>query len=496
MNRNFGYFVALLMVAALLGWGVTGCELIASVDRSRIDQGTGGDQTGGGGTGGTGGGMTGGGGIGGGGGPACDPATCDGVDTDCRFRACDANDECTFENAMTGDPCDDGTSADAAVCDGLGACVECNGNADCTFDVNATECSNNECVPATCNDGIENGDETDVDCGGSCNQCIDGDTCALDADCVSLFCDNLVCTACGGDGDCADLAGHYCSGGDCVPKLVNGDTCTGANQCVSDFCVSEPSQAGVCCNTLCDAIDCQSCRAADTGGNNGACLPITGGADPYNECTQAVNAQHCEGNACSGTSAACAAAPNGHVCRNEVTSPACDLAETCNGTALTCPANSFKLAGAACGDSTNNPPCNLADTCAGGANVCNANLAGSGTNCGSGPTECSGQDTCNGSGVCLPNHLGNGAACGSAADTDCTAPDTCNGSGTCLTNHATINTPCGDGIGEPVCNPDVCDGAGVCTDVPFVDDCLVSCPQVLNGGCDSGVCTDPGVCMN
>ncbi len=488
MKRNSGYFMALLVVGTLFAWSIAGCELIVSVDRGRIDQGTGGGQTGGGGTGGstT---MTGGGGTGGGGGPTCDPATCDGVDTDCRFRACDVNDECTFDNAQEGDPCDDGTSADAAVCDGNGSCVECNSSADCTFDVNATECSNNECVPATCTDGALNGDETDVDCGGSCNQCMDGDDCLVDADCDSLFCDNLVCTACGGDGDCADLAGHYCTGGDCVPKLVDGSTCTGANQCVSGFCVNEPSQPGVCCNTQCDAPECQSCRAADTGGANGACLPISAGADPYNDCTQAVNAQHCEGNACSGTSAACAPAPNGTVCRNAVTSPDCDVAETCNGTALTCPANGFKAAGAPCGDATDTT-CDGADTCQGGVNQCNDNLASNGTTCGSPPSLCSNQDTCN-NGVCQPNHVASGTSCGT---TDLCKDPECDGNGMCNPNNAPITTPCGDGVDEPTCNPDHCDGSGTCVDEAAIEGCSVACTEVTGGTCGpGGVCANP--CM-
>jgi hypothetical protein len=46
----------------------------------------------------------------------------------------------------------------------------------------------------TCTDGIANGTETDVDCGGSCNDCALGDGCALPGDCASGACQGGVCT--------------------------------------------------------------------------------------------------------------------------------------------------------------------------------------------------------------------------------------------------------------------------------------------------------------
>ena len=40
----------------------------------------------------------------------------------------------------------------------------------------------------TCTDGTINGDETDVDCGGSCPTCGVGEACATAADCESAEC--------------------------------------------------------------------------------------------------------------------------------------------------------------------------------------------------------------------------------------------------------------------------------------------------------------------
>ncbi len=63
-----------------------------------------------------------------------------------------------------------------------------------------TGCSNGACtgtpkVTETCFDGIKNQDETDVDCGGVCGStCKVKQSCLISKDCVSLVCDNKICT--------------------------------------------------------------------------------------------------------------------------------------------------------------------------------------------------------------------------------------------------------------------------------------------------------------
>ena len=42
-----------------------------------------------------------------------------------------------------------------------------------------------------CHDGVKDGDETDVDCGGSCASCATGQFCASGADCVSSICSSF-----------------------------------------------------------------------------------------------------------------------------------------------------------------------------------------------------------------------------------------------------------------------------------------------------------------
>ena len=48
-------------------------------------------------------------------------------------------------------------------------------------------------------DGIKNGSETDVDCGGGCGRCMKGLTCATGDDCETAYCSGSVCANCGGD---------------------------------------------------------------------------------------------------------------------------------------------------------------------------------------------------------------------------------------------------------------------------------------------------------
>ena len=55
-------------------------------------------------------------------------------------------------------------------------------------------------VPA-CDDGMLNGDETDVDCGGGCGPCPAGQICNASSDCGELSCVGGVCAAAGRSGN-------------------------------------------------------------------------------------------------------------------------------------------------------------------------------------------------------------------------------------------------------------------------------------------------------
>ncbi len=85
---------------------------------------------------------------------------------------------------------------------------------------------------------MKDGDETDTDCGGTCPKCDAGDACAKASDCTTGHCVAKVCvTSCMDgvkDGKESDVD---CGGGVC-PKCVAGKVCVTGNDCVSGDCAN------------------------------------------------------------------------------------------------------------------------------------------------------------------------------------------------------------------------------------------------------------------
>ena len=154
-------------------------------------------------------------------------------------------------------------------------------------------------------------DETDVDCGGSCAACSEGQRCQVANDCMTRFCDNSgetpLCRDCLEPDDCSSAPATFCESGTCVDTRVDSTACTESFECASGFCVD-----GFCCDSACDS-ECKSCAAADTGGSNGQCLDVLASLGPMAECPVAApetcgNTGVCEAGACQkhGTEVACA----------------------------------------------------------------------------------------------------------------------------------------------------------------------------------------------
>jgi hypothetical protein len=107
----------------------------------------------------------------------------------------------------------------------------------------------------TCTDGLKNGDESDVDCGGSCPRCANSRTCRRDDDCVSGFCSSGVCLPCTDDGQCG-VAACFCSAqgicSDRAFRFVNTPSC---NFCpagtVSCEYYQDDAYNGVLCSPPC-----------------------------------------------------------------------------------------------------------------------------------------------------------------------------------------------------------------------------------------------------
>jgi hypothetical protein len=229
-----------------------------------------------------------------------------GIDTEAGTDAAVGVDAAWGADAALG--ADAAAGVDARTDADVAAGAEAGTDADAVTDADAgTEAA----VAATCSDGIKNGSETDVDCGGSCSPCANQRDCKIAGDCQSGDCTNLICAACAKDTDCA--TGTFCDptsgGGSCTPQKAQGAACTGASECTSDSCAS-----GVCCDTACTGL-CQACSSALKGtGADGVCGNIgAGGNDALNRCVDQGAASCGTDGKCDGNGA-CQIYASGTVC--------------------------------------------------------------------------------------------------------------------------------------------------------------------------------------
>eukprot|EP01043_Picozoa_sp_COSAG02_P003812 COSAG02_NODE_96_length_37408_cov_9.762604_8_plen_3626_part_00 len=170
--------------------------------------------------------------------------TCPTCVTTCTGTLADSTD-CADVPAFVASPvaanCPDGCTVDVSQTDSC----SCSTDADCT-----DKCSSSGfCF--SCTNGVRDGDESDVDCGGPCNRCDVGSTCSSEDDCSSGACNDLDptgtapdlrCTSCTNgetdgletDTDCGFLAcpGSLCglnkqcsSNEDCASSNCSGNTC-------------------------------------------------------------------------------------------------------------------------------------------------------------------------------------------------------------------------------------------------------------------------------
>ena len=162
-----------------------------------------------------------------------------------------------------------------------------------------------------CQNGVRDGAETDVDCGGgTCAACSDGLACAGGADCASTSCVSGICKPlpCGGvvcgpnescptSGTCAcgptqkvggaacttgqtccaagcfDLMTSAAHCGSCTNACLSGETCVGG----TCKCGSNPRcPAGTECNSnRCKCKDCNGCCVGGANGGNDQCVTGT-----------------------------------------------------------------------------------------------------------------------------------------------------------------------------------------------------------------------------
>ncbi|MBW2974629.1 hypothetical protein KY366_02830 [Candidatus Woesearchaeota archaeon] len=99
----------------------------------------------------------------------------------------------TVDVSLTPKGCDNGLKdGDETDEDCGGSCDSCSNGMNCIInsDCDSRYCnSSNKCAKPRCDDGIRNGAETSTDCGGNCDKCSVGKTCNENRDCKSNNCD-------------------------------------------------------------------------------------------------------------------------------------------------------------------------------------------------------------------------------------------------------------------------------------------------------------------
>ncbi len=132
----------------------------------------------------------------------------------------------------------DGTETDVDC--GGGLCPPCANGKMCLAgsDCQNSVCSTGICQAASCFDAVKNGTETDIDCGGSCAvKCANGKGCAVASDCQSSVCAGGICQVptCTDSVKNGSETGIDCGGGLC-PGCGPGQPCNVNGDCASMTC--------------------------------------------------------------------------------------------------------------------------------------------------------------------------------------------------------------------------------------------------------------------
>jgi len=356
--------------------------------------------------------------------------------------ACEAGAACCIAvPCPAGESCVDGACQVVSTGDaGPPACV----GADCPGEMQPVP------LAPSCDDGVQNGDETGTDCGGICTLgCGVGDGCVSDDDCTDGFvcsptasrCAEVSCT----DGERNGTETATDCGGTC-PACANGEACNIGTDCQSRVCGNDDTCAAPSCN------DAQQ-NGAETGPDcGGPCLQncATGvGCERGNDCQSGV----CGVQGCGAGAAPCCQAPS---CNDNV--------ENGNEVDVDC-------GNAACGQ------CSLGDSCAvsgqcdtglcqGGVCViaprCDDNIQNgteSDVDCGGTCGVCPDLADCNQASDCVNNNCDPGGTCISCGDNvrngtetgvDCGGADPfcrrCIAGEACASNADCVNQFCNGGL--------------------------------------------------
>ncbi len=219
----------------------------------------------------------------------------------------------------------------------------CKGPGDCDSSVcqkDSVTGAYTTCAAASCTDGVKNGAETFMDCGGGCKGCAQGQPCKVQTDCdltiANIDCINNICAKpqCNDqvqDGIETDVD---CGGGTCK-KCADNLKCAAATDCTSSHCAADGTGTLRCAPPTCsDGVVNQGESGTDCGGTSscarcgtglGCTVPtdcLNGVCGSSNTCSASTcvdtvqNEQEtdvdCGGPNCSSSTTAC---PNGKICK-------------------------------------------------------------------------------------------------------------------------------------------------------------------------------------
>ena len=198
---------------------------------------------------------------------ACAISSCNVGYADCNMNAadgCEVNLSSDVNNCgRCGTVCPSGSTCSSGTCS---CTVNCGTGASCASGTSCASgvCTGGHCAAATCSDGVKNGNETGIDCGGgTCPACATGVACLVPSDCINKVCTLNVCAA----ATCSDLVQNGnetdvdCGGGTCA-ACANGKACRIGSDCASKVC-----SGGVCLVPTCsDGIKNGSETGIDCGG--------------------------------------------------------------------------------------------------------------------------------------------------------------------------------------------------------------------------------------
>ena len=189
----------------------------------------------------------------------------------CEASDCDNGIQDTHETDV------DCGGADCPDCGPGGACLQ---DEDCTSEICDPDAMT--CSAAACDDGVQNGDETDQDCGGSCPPCPNGADCMTGSDCASMSCDVDTCVAASCDDGIhngqetdTDCGGPVCDPCDDMGECDDGDDCA-SGVCDTGMCVAPTCDDGVENGDETD-VDCgnscgQTCEVGERCDDGGDCI--------------------------------------------------------------------------------------------------------------------------------------------------------------------------------------------------------------------------------